>query len=371
MRKYKILAVLLTIFLLLFTGCGLFETDKSEQSTAGKNTLGDNTSIINDAPLKEGMLRVYFLDVGQADSILIQLPSQQNLLIDAGNNADGPGIVEFIKNLGIIKIDYLVGTHPHEDHIGGLDNVIQAFEIGKFYMPKVTSTTKTFEDVLLAAKSKGLKITPAHAGMNLINQDDLKVCFLAPCASNYEDLNNWSVVTRVEYRDTSFLFTGDAEAQSEGEMLAAGNSKENLKADVLKVGHHGSHSSTTPYFLQVVDPEYAVISAGVDNDYGHPHKETLDKLNSAGIQVFRTDKDGTIAMTSDGKSITVEKLRSSIEPRAPDKEANTDEYIGNKNSKVFHRSSCTSLPAEHNRIYFKTREAAVRAGYNPCGQCKP
>jgi beta-lactamase superfamily II metal-dependent hydrolase len=261
-----------------------------------------------------------------------------------------------------------------------MENVIRAFNIGQVYMPRATTTTKTFEDVLLAVKDKGLKISTAKAGVTILDQGSLKVNFVAPCGSNYEDLNNWSAVTRIQYGSTAFLLTGDAEAQSEEEMLASGV---DLKADVLKVGHHGSSSSTTQAFLKAVAPKYAVISVGTGNDYGHPHQETLAKLANAGVQVYRTDLDGTVVFTSDGINITVEKLGSTIKPRAPDTGSAVEPvapvtptggeggYIGNKNSKKFHLPSCSTLPAEYNRVYFKTRDEAVNAGYNPCKRCNP
>lgn len=388
MRIPKIAAVLL-VFLLLLAGCGSPQQSNNPADTKlapvsdGRNFQQQTSQQPPPAQTTEktsGNLKVHFLDVGQADSILVQLPNGQVMLVDAGNNADGPPVVSYLKQQGIKKIDYLVATHPHEDHIGGMDNVIRSFEIGQVYMPRATTTTKTFEDVLLATKEKGLKITSAKAGAIVLDQGNLKVNLVAPVGSCYEDLNNWSVVTRIQYGDTAFLLTGDAEAQSEEEMLTSGA---NLKADVLKVGHHGSSSSTTPAFLKAVVPKYAVISVGAGNDYGHPHKETLVKLQNAGVQVYRTDLDGTVIFTSDGKTITVEKLGSAIKPRAPDaggtitpappvsSAGSAGGYIGNRNSKKFHLPSCSTLPAEQNRVYFKTREEAINAGYSPCKRCNP
>lgn len=388
MRIPKIAAVLLV--LLLLAGCG-----SPQQSTNSADTkavpASDGGSFQQQtsqqpppAPPQttekaSGGLKVHFLDVGQADSILVQIPNDQSMLVDAGNNADGTSVVSYLNQQGIKKIDYLIGTHPHEDHIGGMDNVIRSFDIGQVFMPRATTTTKTFEDVLLAIKQKGLKITTAKAGVTVLEQGNLKVNFVAPVGSGYEDMNNWSAVTRIQYGDTAFLLTGDAEAQSEEEMLASGG---NLKADVLKVGHHGSISSTTPSFLKMVAPKYAVISVGTGNDYGHPHKETLTKLKNAGVQVYRTDMNGTIVFVSDGKTITIDKMSSTIKPRAPNaggavapvtpfSSAVGKEYIGNKSSKKFHLPSCTTLPAEHNRVYFKTREEAINAGYVPCKRCNP
>lgn len=247
-------------------------------------------------------LAVHFIDVGQGDSILVQFPNGCVMLIDAGPDGSGAPVISYLKQQGIKKIDYLVATHPHADHIGGMAAVIEEFDINKVYMPKVTHTSKTFEDMLLSIKSKGLKITPARAGLSIFEQDGLQAAFTAPCGSDYESLNNYSAVVKIQYGSTSFLLTGDAEDLSEKEMLA---SDADLQADVLKVGHHGSSSSTTPDFLKSVSPEYAVISVGADNQYGHPHQETLDMLTDAGVEIYRTDVHGTVIFVSDGKTLTV------------------------------------------------------------------
>lgn len=246
-------------------------------------------------------LKIHFIDVGQADCILIQTPSNKVMLIDAGNNEDSDTILSYIKSLKISKIDVLVGTHPHEDHIGSMDSVIKTFSIGKIYMPKVSSNTKTYEDVLSAIKAKALKITTATAGLKITLDSNLTIQMLSPNSAKYDDLNNYSPVIKLVYGSTSFLFTGDAETVSEKEILSK---KYNVKADVLKVGHHGSNSSTSSTFLKAVSPKYAVISVGKDNDYGHPTAATLTKLSKANIQIFRTDLLSTIIATSDGKAIS-------------------------------------------------------------------
>ncbi|MBC7341776.1 MAG: MBL fold metallo-hydrolase [Clostridia bacterium] len=327
-------------------------------------------------PAPEGKLQVYFLDVGQADSILVKFPGGQTMLVDAGNNDDGPGIVSYLKQQGVKKIDYLVATHPHSDHLGGMDTVINAFPIGKVYMPKVAHTTKTYEDVLRAIQANGLKVTAARAGVSVLQDGALSVSLVAPCGSGYEDLNDWSAVVKIKFGSTAFLLAGDARGPSESEMLTSGA---DLKADVLKVGHHGSRHSTTSAFLKAVSPKYAVISVGAGNPYGHPAPETLAKLEGAGIQVFRTDRDGTILAESDGKTVTVKKLGTSIQPRAPNSGAvaapvpgvKSGEYIGNRNSKIFHRPTCTSLPEPQNRVIFTSREEAIKAGYRLCKRCRP
>jgi beta-lactamase superfamily II metal-dependent hydrolase len=246
-------------------------------------------------------LRIDFIDVGQADSILIQLPNKEKMLIDGGNNEDGDLIVEYLTVLKIDKIDYLVATHPHEDHIGGLDNIINNFKVAKVYMPKVSHTSKTFRDLLIATKRKGLKISIAKAGVSLIDKGDLQVRIIGPVKEDYKELNNYSAIIKINFRNTSFLFTGDAEAEVEEELVA---SKIDLAADLLKIGHHGSSSSTTLSFLEKVNPQYGVISVGKNNKYDHPTKFTLEKLNRAGVEVYRTDQLGTIIAISDGEKIT-------------------------------------------------------------------
>ncbi len=247
----------------------------------------------------EGALRVHYIDVGQGDSELIELPNGEVMLIDAGENNKGELVAEYIKSQGIEKIDYLVGTHPHSDHIGGLDTVISEFEIGALYMPDVESTTKTFSDVLDAAEEKGLTLYTAGAGVSLIDTESLSVKFVAPVGTSYSSLNNYSAVVRVTYGNSSFLFTGDVESLAEDEITG------DISADILKVGHHGSNTSSSEEFLLRVNPKCAVISCGEGNEYGHPHEETLEKLESIGAEVYRTDIDGTIVIETSGDGYTV------------------------------------------------------------------
>jgi beta-lactamase superfamily II metal-dependent hydrolase len=238
----------------------------------------------------------------------VELPNGQNMLIDAGNNPDGKHIVNYLKSLKVKRIDYVVGTHPHEDHIGGLDTVIKNFSIGSVIMPelpdKSVPTTKTYEDVLDAIVDKNLTATVAYGGQLLLNDTEhqLKIEILSPIKSKYyENLNDYSVVMRLTYKNRSFLFTGDAEALPENEMLDKGY---DLSADVLKVGHHGSSSSSTEKFVKAVNPTYAVISCGRNNDYGHPHKETLNLISKLKLTTYRTDKQKTIKAVCDGDKIT-------------------------------------------------------------------
>lgn len=244
-------------------------------------------------------LEVHFIDVGQGEAILIK-KGNESMLIDAGKNVSVDLIVSYLKKQKVRKLEYVIGTHPHEDHIGGLDAVIDNFDIGKVIMPNAIATTKTFEDVLDSINKKGLSITKAKSG-DIYDFNGASFIILAPNQDEYSNLNNYSVVVKLTYGANSFLFTGDAEAQSEEEILT--KNKRSLKADVLKVGHHGSVTSTTQDFLDAVNPSVAVISLGAENTYGHPHKEIAERLESKKIKTYRTDLHGNIIAISDGESI--------------------------------------------------------------------
>lgn len=282
------------------------------------NLYNENTAV--------GELKVHYINVGQADSILIT-QGGKNMLIDAGNNADSALVVDYLKKQGISKLDYVIGTHPHEDHIGGLDTVINVFDIGTIYMPKVTSTTETYKDVITAISNKGKKITVPNVG-STFNVGDAVATILAPNNSSYADINNYSIAIKLKFGNNSFIFMGDAEDISEGEILAK---QLDLEADVLKVGHHGSSSSTTQAFLNKVNPKYAVISVGKGNDYGHPHKSTMDRLKAKGVTVYRTDENGTIVATSNGSNITFNTNPGSYNGNV-DKNDNEDNKGNSNNS---------------------------------------
>lgn len=346
-----------------------------QTSAPSENT--ENTAA-TPAPVT-GTLKLNFIDVGQADSILIQNGSS-SMLIDAGNNGDADTVVNYIKQQGISKLDYVVGTHPHEDHIGGMDAVINTFDIGKILMPQATTTTKTFQDVITAIKNKGMKITTPIPG-STFNLGSAKCTIFAPNSPKYDDLNNYSIVIKLSFGKTSFLFEGDAQSEAEEEMLSKGF---DLHADVLKIGHHGSDTSTTPEFLKAVSPKYAVISVGSGNDYGHPKPITLEKLADAGAQVFRTDESGTIIATSDGETIKFDKKASAVKPQAPPKtETKTTEtvttskatdngkditvYVTNSGKK-YHSDGCRYL--SKSKIPISLSEAKSE-GYTPCKVCNP
>jgi DNA internalization-related competence protein ComEC/Rec2 len=288
MSKLRFFLPFFLFLLILFSGC-----IEEASSPSGQSPVPSG---------KSSYLKVHFIDVGQGDSILVQSPNNKNMLIDAGDNDSGNTVVSYLKEQGVEKIDILIGTHPDSDHIGGMDRVIDSFDMGTVYMPKISKSTKTFSDVMKELKRKKLKIDKPVAGEDIDFDPAMEVKILAPNSVQYDDTNNYSIVLKVSYGKTSFLLTGDAEDISEEEMLKKGY---DLKANVLKVGHHASKSSTTPEFLRAVSPKYAVISVGKGNKYGHPHKKTMKKFKDGNIEVYRTDKDGTLIFESDGNKVSL------------------------------------------------------------------
>lgn len=269
-------------------------TDSGEPEPADS----DGVPLQPDHDAATGTLQVHYIDVGQGASQLIISPNGRTMLIDAGNNDDEERVVAYLKDQGVSRVDILIVTHPDADHSGGADAVVDAFEIGSIYMPKVQSNTRTFESLLTSIANKNLKIKTAKAGIELDLDGALDIKMIGPVGS-YRDTNNMSAVVRLVYGDTSFLFTGDAERESEQDMLISGAT---LNSDVLLVGHHGSDTSTSEEFLQAVGPNAAVIQVG-DNNYGHPAEEVLSRLEERNVEIYRNDIHGNIIAESDGSTI--------------------------------------------------------------------
>ena len=300
-KNQKIVASIFgVIFLAIITLLGINQDTlnsftKIEEETS--NNITAESMATSTSSEVTGNLTVDFIDVGQADSILIT-NNNESMLIDAGNNEDGEDIVKYLENKGIKKLNYVVGTHPHEDHIGGLDDVINSdIQIENILMPKITTTTKTFEDVLDAIENKGLTVEAPSKGYEFkIGEANCKV--MTDSIIDKDNLNISSIVIRLTFGNNSFLFMGDSEEENEKTISWP-------KADVLKVGHHGSNTSSSEKFLNEVSPKYAVIMAGEGNSYGLPKDEIVKRIESLGTTIYRTDKNGTIEMISDGNEIKI------------------------------------------------------------------
>lgn len=276
---------------------------QSEKTIASSRPQTHPPATTPPAGAVNGRLAVHFIDVGQGDAILIQLPNGQNMLIDGGEASKSSVVVDFLKSKNVSHLDYLVATHPHADHIGGLPAVIKEFSIGQVYMLKVEHTTKTYENLLTTIADKGLKIKTARAGVSLLNETGLSVGILGPVSETYKDLNNYSAVVQIAYQNTAFLFLGDAEKESEAELVARyGNA---LAADVVKAGHHGSKTSSTAALIAATKAKHVIFSLGKDNSYGHPHENVWEAWHKTGAALYRTDASGTVTVISDGKTLTV------------------------------------------------------------------
>lgn len=291
----KIICIIIGIIIVLFI---LLNGDFINNATASVSNINNSNENNN----VDGSLSVHFIDVGQGDCIYIN-QGEYNMLIDAGNNEDGEKLVSYLKNLNVNGFDYVIGTHPHEDHIGGMDDIINNFEIYNYYMPDKLSTTKTFEDVLDALDNKGLSYTVPNIDDEFkLGDATFKVIY---SGDDTNDINDSSIVLKMTYGDNTFLFTGDATSNVEEIIL-----NKDIKSDVLKVAHHGSSYSSTTEFLDKVDPKYAIISVGTNNSYNHPASITLQKLSNRDIKVYRTDLDGTIIFTSDGTNLSVQTKKT-------------------------------------------------------------
>ncbi|MGI6065547.1 MAG: ComEC/Rec2 family competence protein [Bacillota bacterium] len=298
LKKFiAVLVLLLTIIVVIGNaGCSLLSPALEQE--APSSAAPPSGEIAGESAL----LKVHFIDVGQADSSLVELPNGQIMLIDAGNNGDGDFLVNYLKETGIKQIDYLVGTHPHEDHIGGLDTIIYNFKVDKVIMPDKSHTSETFKDVLTAIKSKKIPLVKASGGKTLITTPNLEAMIIAPVKNDYDEINDYSAVIKITYQETGFIFQGDAGITAENNIL---DQDFNLKSDVIKVGHHGSYTSSSSDYLAKVKPSYAVISVGKENSYDHPHDKALARLKKTGAKIYRTDLDGTLIFTSNGNTINV------------------------------------------------------------------
>ena len=391
------------LVLVLVLGARFLITRLSDRGGQGKTDQTASEVSTDEQP--EEKMSVHFIDVDQGDATLI-LSDGHAMLIDAGGNAKGTAVQKYLMDREVSSLDYAVCTHPDEDHIGGMDVILTKFDCGQVIMPDVESDNASYPYLMDVIEDKMIRTMDPVPGTTF-DLGQAKCTILAP-AGEYEDtdLNNWSVCLRLDCGDSSFLFTGDAEEAAEQDMLAGDRE---LGATVLKLGHHGSSSSSSPDFLDAVSPTFAVISCGKDNDYGHPAEKTLEELKSRDIKVFRTDLQGSIIATTDGEQITWDKEPDqSWQPgvykgpwgnhdseseegtteevrKIDDSETDSDaagdrsatdsyDYILNTNTMKFHFPDCPSVGdmAVHNKEGSNlSRDELIEEGYSPCGRCNP
>lgn len=348
----RILLLILLIIALLLSACGL--------PAAEINSRFDNST--NEAHVGN-TATFHFIDVGQGDCTLIS-GGGKNILIDAGTAESGSTVYSYLKELEIDYIDYFIGTHPHEDHLGGATSVLSSIDIGTVFLNSDTSSAYFYERFVdtLAKRRK----TPLKPNMDCIYEvGPFRIKFLSP-TKDFQDTNDNSLITMIQFGNVKALFMGDAERTVEAELIKSGSK---IEADILKVGHHGSRYASSAEFLNVVYPSVAIIQCGEDNSYGHPHQEALNRLNAINASVIRTDKNGNIILTTDGETIRKADGETLQKAESPNKISLI--YIGNIKSKVFHTESCPNLPSEKNRIEFSLRQDAVNAGYSACRNCNP
>jgi competence protein ComEC len=244
-------------------------------------------------------LEMHVIDVGQADSILLTTSNGKSVLIDSGDEHDGKKVVSYLQKQGIERIDYLIATHPHHDHIGSMDDVFQSFEVDEVFMPDIKYHTTYYKRLIHSIKNSDAEQHIAKAGVEVKLARNITLEFIAPGKKRYKSLNDYSAVIQLKHGRKSFLLMADAGVRSENELL----SRIDKKVDVLKVAHHGANTGTGHGLLKRADPEYAIVSVGRKNKYGFPSKDVLKRLRAHDIQVYRTDKLGTIIMKSDGKTV--------------------------------------------------------------------
>lgn len=385
MKKY--LSILLILCMCL-TACtttnqATSTSEKSQSDTTSGEAVQsgqeEKAAKAPDTSKPEGTLEVHYIDVGQGDATLIKCGSHA-MLIDGGNNNKGTTVQLYLKKQGVESLDYVIGTHPDADHIGGLDVIVYKYNCDTVIMPDYEKDTKTYQELVDVIHDKNMKITYPVVGEQYA-LGEAKFTIIAPNSNSYGgNANDYSVAILLEYGKNRFLFTGDAEEASEAEMLTNGI---DISADVYKVAHHGSRSASTQEFLNAVHPKYAVISCGEGNSYGHPHAEVLNRLRSMGVEVFRTDEQGSIIASSDGENInwncSATDSWQSGEQTESDRE-NADNvteqttYVLNTNTKKFHRETCGSVSQIKEENFQKvqtSREELEQSGYSPCKNCNP
>lgn len=362
-KKYAGFYVSILFALMIsIAGCGGEEASTEQKSDGVK------------AEETKEKLEVHFIDVGQGDSTLIK-SGEHAMLIDAGENRKGEDVKEYLESQHVESLDYIIGTHPDSDHIGGMDVAIDAFDTEKIFMPDLKKDTKTYDEVIDSANEKQEEIVEPKVG-DTYSLGEAMFTVVSPNSTDYRSSNDYSIGILLEHGENKFLFVGDAEGESEAEML---ENPINLDADVYKVSHHGSSTGTSEEFLREISPDYAVISCGKGNSYGHPHAEVLKELSEEEVEVFRTDEQGTVVATSDGEKIKWNTSSSEdwdagemIESSSPKPEVKERLYILNTNTKKYHLPDCNSVDSmkkKNKEERKETEEELKKEGYSPCRNC--
>ena len=357
--KRNLIYILCTLLITAFTAaCADFASIIGHWSFCESSNASEDSSFI-----------VYFLNVGQADSAVV-LCDGEAMLIDGGNQEDSSFEYSFLEQHGIEKLKYVVCSHPHEDHVGGLSGALNYAKVNAAFSPTRTYDSRAFDNFVKYLDGQGVEVTVPLPG-DLFRLGSALVYVLGPIHSSNET-NNTSIVLRIVYGNTSFLFTGDAEKEEEQDILNAGYE---LESTVLKVGHHGSDTSTSYPFLQEVSPQYGIISVGTDNAYGHPSESTLSKLSDADVTVYRTDLHGTITCVSDGNTVSFTTEKNAVVGSLDDSEVSfVTDFVLNNRSMKFHFASCESIASispNNIQYYAGSRDELIKQGYTPCGACKP
>lgn len=363
LRVRKFLALFLALSLAL-TGCS-FNNVVTDKVSSGETPAGGKSTQQN----KSGNLEVHFIDVGQGSSTLIESNSHF-MLVDGGDSKYASRVVSYLEDQDVDKLDYVIATHYDADHLNGVVGALNAYDTEVVIAPDYKAKSKVYQSFIDALDKKNIDITYPKTGTKY-KIGNAEFTILAPNDTHYSDANDYSVAIKLVNGNNTFIMTGDAEIESEYEMLETGI---DLSCDVYLAGHHGSKYSSSQAFMQAMHPESVVISVGKDNKYGHPSDESLARFNAMGCDIYRTDGLGDIIAVSDGKTI---KFNTKVSQKGTGKKKGSTNsksgknYIGNVNSKKFHKKDCSSLPDKENMVYFGTINDAEDAGYEPCGICNP